>query len=127
MNFLTHLRPCPLDHANSAFGLKQCASPCGTRPYAKMGAQEIHRASPGTCGFGYDKAYSRCFLRFSSPIRKFRQATEDEGEAFRMSEARRASFRNVPRTTEPAVKNFRRVPFLGHLSWARKKGEKEWE
>jgi len=58
-------------------------------------------------------------------MRKFRQATEDEGEAFRMSEARRASFRNVPRTTEHAVKNFRRVPFLGATFLrASKKGDK---
>jgi len=50
MLFLTHLRPRPLDRANSAFGLKQCASPCGTRPKAKMGAQETHRSAPETCG-----------------------------------------------------------------------------
>jgi hypothetical protein len=29
--------------------------------------------------------------------------------------------------TEYAVKDFRRVPFFGHLSWARKKGDKQKE
>ena len=65
---------------------------------------------------------------FCPPMRKFRQAIESEGEAFRMSEARRLAslhpalmsvyanagcFRNVLRTIEHAVKNIRRVPFFG--------------
>jgi hypothetical protein len=33
-------------------------------------------------------------------------------------------FRNVPRTIEHALKEiFSWVPFFGHLSWARKKGD----
>jgi len=67
------------------------------------------------------------FDPISSPMRKFSQATESEGEAFRMSEARRLAslwpafmsasanagyFRNVLRTIEHDVKNFRRVPFF---------------
>ena len=47
------------------------------------------------------------------PMRKFSQATESEGEAFWTVRTRRVSFRNVPRTTKPGVKNFRRVPFFG--------------
>jgi hypothetical protein len=36
-----------------------------------------------------------------------------------------ASFRNVLKTTEHALKEiFSWVPFFGHLSWARKKGDK---
>ena len=57
-------------------------------------------------------------------MRKFRQATEDEGEAFRMSEARRASFRNVPRTTEHEAKVFSAGALLGrHLSSGKRKDE----
>ena len=53
------------------------------------------------------------------PCENFRQATESEGKAFRMFEARRASFRNAPRTTEYAGQKFSPgallwVTFLGH-------------
>ena len=39
-----------------------------------------------------------------------------------------AGFRNVPRTTEPGVKNFRRVPFFGVtlLGHARKVTRNAW-
>jgi hypothetical protein len=51
------------------------------------------------------------------PCEHSRQATESEGKAFRMSEARRASFRNAPRTTEPDGKEWSPGALLwGHLS-----------
>jgi len=103
MKFLTRLRPRPLARANSAYGLRHARAPCGTLPEAKTGAQKFHRAAPGTCGVGV------------KPMRKSRQATESEGEAFRMSEhAGRVSEMYRGRPSMP-LRIFAGCPSLGHF------------
>ena len=80
-------------------------------------------------------------LTFCPPMQKFRQATESEGEAFRMFEARRsASLRPASTSAHARVQGvsemyrgrpsmasriFAGCPSFGYLSWARKKGDKE--